>query len=633
MPPWKPEPGFGSFIGERRLSDADLDIIEKWVADGSPEGDSRELPPEPPAAPAWQLGIPDLIVAMPEAYELKASGADVFRTFVVPIPVTAARYVRGIEVRPGSAAAVHHASVKIDSTPSSRELDADEPGPGYDGGGGRTAKFPDGHFFAWTPGQAAYLLPDGTAWRLDASTDLVLELHMTPTGKTEAVRAEIGFVFTDIPPSRLPFMLRLGSQTIDIPTGKKDYVVSDSFVLPVPVKVTGVQPHAHYLARQMKAIARLPDGNLRWLLYIKDWDLRWQEVYRYSEPIELPAGTTIEMQFTYDNSAANVRNPHRPPARVTFGQDSRSEMGNLWVQVFPRDSKALARLQAAFTPQMIRSDIEGYEKAVAIRPGDARLRSDLGFLYFGVGRLADARARLTEALRLTPNSASAHYALATVLLAEKRLPEAEQHLREAIGLRPDFPAAHVNLGAVHQTRGELDAAAAEYIAAVKIQPFNGEAHYNLGKVRAAQGIPDAAISEYRLALSVRPDDPAVLAGLASALATTGAADEAVVHYRRALAINPDLPGALIDLAWILATSDVPSLRAPDEAMHLAQRAAELTDRQNAVVLDTLAVAYFAAARRDDAVKTAQRALDIAVRAGDAELATRIRAHAGMFHVR
>jgi tetratricopeptide (TPR) repeat protein len=139
--------------------------------------------------------------------------------------------------------------------------------------------------------------------------------------------------------------------------------------------------------------------------------------------------------------------------------------------------------------------------------------------------------------------------------------------------------------------------------------------------------------EYRLALSGRPGDPDVLAGLASALATTGAAEEAVTHYRRALAIKPDLPGALIDLAWILATSDVAALRAPDEAIRLAEHAAELTDRLNAIVLDTLAVAYFAADRGDDAVETAKRALDIAVRAGDEELAARIRAHAGMFTAR
>jgi tetratricopeptide (TPR) repeat protein len=347
----------------------------------------------------------------------------------------------------------------------------------------------------------------------------------------------------------------------------------------------------------------------------------------------LPAGTTIEMEFTYDNSAANVRNPHRPPARVTFGQDSRPEMGNLWVQVFPRDASARARLQAAFTPQMIRSDIDGYEHAVSLRPGDGRLRTDLAFLYFGVGRFADARVQLTEVQRLTPHLASANYALATVLLAEGRFVEAEQHLREALRLRPEFAAAHVNLGTVHQARGQLDAAAVEYRAAVKLDPSNSEARYNLGRVRAAQGRPDAAVSEYRLALSGRPDDPDVLAGLASALTTTGAAEEAVTHYRRALAIKPDLPGVLIDLAWILATSEVAALRALHEAIRLAEQAAELTERLNAIVLDTLAVAYFAANRRDDAVETAQRALDIAVRAGDEELAARIRDHAGRFSLR
>ena len=242
---------------------------------------------------------------------------------------------RGVEFKVPRPAAVHHASLKIDRTRSSRQLDDEEPGPGYEGGGGRNARFPDGHFLSWTPGQSPQMLPAGMAWQLEPNTDLVLEMHMMPTGKIESIVPSVGFYFSDVPPTEPSYILRLGSQTIDIPQGEREYVVSDTAVLPVSADVFAIQPHAHYLAREMKVFARLPDGTTSWLLYIKDWDFKWQEVYRFKQRVALPAGTSLTMHYTYDNSAANVRNPNRPPRRVTFGQTTASEMGNLWVQLIP----------------------------------------------------------------------------------------------------------------------------------------------------------------------------------------------------------------------------------------------------------------------------------------------------------
>jgi len=137
-----------------------------------------------------------------------------------PIELPTGRYVKGLEFHPGVPRAVHHANVKIDRTRSSRRLDDDDPGPGFDGGGGRGAMFPDGHFLGWTPGQAPHMLAD-TAWRLDAGSDLVVEVHMVPTGKPERVQVRVGLFFTDEPPSRVPYMMRLGRQSIDIPAGTR----------------------------------------------------------------------------------------------------------------------------------------------------------------------------------------------------------------------------------------------------------------------------------------------------------------------------------------------------------------------------------------------------------------------------
>src|SRR5262249_48526064 len=158
-----------------------------------------------------------------------------------------------------------------------------------------------------TPGQVPPLLPKGLAWQLNPGTDLVVELHMQPSGKPEEVQATIGFFFGPDPPDRIPAMLRLGRQNIDIPPGRKDYLVSDSFVLPVDAEVQAVQPHAHYRAREVSGTATLPDGTIKPLITIEDWDFRWQHVFRYVSPFWLPKGTTLSMRYTYDNSETNPR--------------------------------------------------------------------------------------------------------------------------------------------------------------------------------------------------------------------------------------------------------------------------------------------------------------------------------------
>ena len=596
MPPWKPEPGYGEFAGARRLSDRQIELVQQWVELGAPEGDAGDLPPAPRWASGWQLGKPDLVVSMPEPYLLGSEGPDVFRTFVIPIEVPNGRYVKGLEVHPGVPRAVHHANIKIDRTRSSRRLDEDDPGPGFDGGGGRDATFPDGHFLGWTPGQVPHML-EGTAWRLDAGSDLVVEVHMMPTGKPERVHVSVGLFFTDQPPRHVPYMVRLGRQSIDIPAGARDYTVTDSYVLPVDVEVLSVQPHAHNLAREMKAFATLPDGTTAWLMYIREWDFRWQDVYRYSRPIPLPRGTTLTMQYTYDNSADNVRNPNRPPKRVTFGQTTASEMGDLWLQVSASASSDRAVLDRDYAPKMLQEDIAGDEKTLEVNPNDARLHSDLAFCYLAAGRTADAIVQFETAVRLEPGTAHAHYDLGTTLLNQKRLDEAAAHFDRALRLKPDFSEAHNNRGAVHALQGHIDEAITSYTEALRLNASNAEARDNLA---------------------------AALAARASVLARRDLIDEAIAHYRRALQLNPDLPAPLVDLAWILATADRRDIRAPDEAVRLAERAAHLTNDQDALVLDTLAVAYFSADRRDRAISTLEAALELASRTGRDQLAADIR---------
>lgn len=623
MPPWKPEPGYAEFLGARRLSAGQRALIQEWVDTGAVEGDPDDLPLVASGSGEWQFGKPDLVVTMPEPYTLGAEGPDVFRTFVMPIPLPEGRHVKALEFHPGHHA-VHHANVKIDETRGSRSLDEDDPGPGYDGGAGRDAKFPDGYFLGWTPGQLPRTSADDMAWHVRPGSDLVVELHMMPTGARQTVQVSIGLFFTDRPPQRLPYMLRLGRQDIDIPAGESEHIVTDTFVLPVDVEAVAVQPHAHNLARVVKGFARLPDGSTKWLVYIKAWDFAWQDAYMYADPVLLPKGTTLVMHYTYDNSDANIRNPSRPSGRVTFGQTTASEMGDLWIQVVPLDPDDRLALDKEFAQKMLADDIAGNEKMLELNPQDARVHHDLAFCYVEMGRVADAIAHLEEAVALEPRSAWAGYDLGIVLLGQRRFEEAAQHFRRVIGLKPDFSEARNNLGVVYHAQGRVDEALGWYRSALRTDPDNAEAHHNLGRVHVAQGRVNDAIGEYRQALRINPVDADVHSSLGSALALSGQIDEALEHYRRALEIKPDLPAAIVDLAWILATSDRADVRAPGEAVRLAERGAELTGYRNATALDTLALAYAAAGRFDRAISTAEAVLGLASDSGLQELADETR---------
>jgi tetratricopeptide (TPR) repeat protein len=510
MPPWKADPSNGPFIGQRPLSDAEIALLGRWADGGAPEGDPGQLPPPRVFSEGWQLGTPDLVIALSQAYTLTAEGTDVFRIFTLPIPVEAARLVRGLEFRPGNAKVVHHANIRVDATPGSRRLDEQDPAPGYDGLIPRSAIYPDGHFLGWTPGQVAPLLPRELAWRLERHTDLVVELHMQPSGKPERVAPSVGLYFGDPAqgrPRRTPAMLRLGRQNIDIAAGDARYVVTDSYVLPVDVDVEALQPHAHYRLRDALGEATLPDESTRPLIAIADWDFRWQHVYRFATPLRLPKGTTLSMRYVYDNSAANPRNPQQPPARARWGQRSSDEMGDLWIQVLTRDDDDLARLNRDFRPKVAAEDVRGYEVEIEKHPADSGLHDDAALLYLELGRPDEAIAHFEMSLKLKPQSAAAHYNLGTALTVARRLGDAAGEYREALQIDPSYANAHNNLGNVYLAEGKFDAAINEFSAVVRLQPEAAVGLKNLAAAYAMAGQFGRAVETADAALHLNPPEP------------------------------------------------------------------------------------------------------------------------------
>jgi mono/diheme cytochrome c family protein len=333
MPPWHAAHGYGEFADERRLTDSQIAAIAEWVKQGLPKGDDSKMPRLPEFADGWHLGKPDLILEMPAGYSVPSVGADQFRNFVIPTKLTEDKWVRAVEFRPSARKVVHHAIFSWIKGGSAASRDGADGKPGFPGIG--LPSFGDsnsGPLGGWATGGTPAFLPDGLGGRLPTGSDFVLQIHFHLSGKAETERSLVGLYFAEKAPERAllnidaPALFAFG-KGLDIAPGAKDFAIEDSVVLPVDVRAYGVTAHAHYLGKEMKADATLPDGTKRPLLWIRDWDFNWQDSYTYKQPFDLPKGTRIDVKVVYDNSIDNPRNPRNPPRRVKFGLQSRDEMG------------------------------------------------------------------------------------------------------------------------------------------------------------------------------------------------------------------------------------------------------------------------------------------------------------------
>jgi mono/diheme cytochrome c family protein len=333
MPPWHAAHGYGEFAGERRLTDQQIAAIGEWVRQGVPRGDGSKMPKLPEFTDGWHLGKPDLILEMPVGYTVPASGPDQFRNFVIPTKLTEDKWVRAVEFRPSARNVVHHAIFSWIRGGSAASRDGADGKPGFPGIGlPPLGDANAGGLGGWATGGTPTFLPEGLAARLPTGSDFVLQIHFHLSGKPETERSLVGFYFADRAPERTlinvdaPALFAFG-RGLDIAPGAKGHAIEDSFVLPVDVRAYGVSAHAHYLGKEMKADATLPDGTKRPLLWIQDWDFNWQDSYTYKQPFDLPKGTRVDVKVAYDNSTDNPRNPRNPPRRVKFGLQSQDEMG------------------------------------------------------------------------------------------------------------------------------------------------------------------------------------------------------------------------------------------------------------------------------------------------------------------
>ena len=331
MPPWKAEPGYGDFAGERRLTDAQITLIKDWAKAGAPEGDPS-LKPEPPKfTDGWQGGQPDQVLTIPAKYSLAADGPDQYRCFVLPTGLDHDVYVDGIEFRPGNHRIVHHALVFLDASGQAKKMAAASPDGSYPcfGGPGFPAA---GMIGGWAPGITPPPRNPALSQPIRAGMDVVIQIHYHPSGKPEQDQSSLGLAYSG-PPTKGRTSILLFDHHLDMAPGDASYVAKALLTLPRDVQLAAITPHAHYLCKDMKVTATLPDGSTKPLIWIKDWDFNWQNAYRYKTPIDLPKGTKVDLVYTYDNSENNPHNPTHPPMRIHWGEETKDEMALVFLTV------------------------------------------------------------------------------------------------------------------------------------------------------------------------------------------------------------------------------------------------------------------------------------------------------------
>lgn len=326
MPPWKAAADCGEFVGDRSLSQAQIDTIQAWVSGGAPEGDQKDLPAPLTFSTGFQLGTPDLVLKSDRPYKVEAGGDDVYRCFILDHIPTQDEYISVAEFLPDKAAVVHHGLLYLDPDGESPSLlTPNDPQPGYTCFGGPGLKNTS-IIGGWSPGQVYFHSPKGIGTQIPKGARIVMQIHYHPNGTEQMDHTPVGLFFSKDPVSKPLLVGGLLDKSLVIPANDPAYTVSTELTLPVNMKLTNILPHMHLLGKKISVEAILPDNTKQCLIRIDNWDFHWQGFYYFKNMISLPKGTRLKMTGVYDNSSGNHHNPNNPPKEVKWGDRTVDEM-------------------------------------------------------------------------------------------------------------------------------------------------------------------------------------------------------------------------------------------------------------------------------------------------------------------
>ncbi|HYM34836.1 MAG TPA: redoxin family protein [Steroidobacteraceae bacterium] len=320
MPPWHADPHYGSFVGDRSLTEAQTKTLVHWIEAGAPRGvGSDPLAAVKPDTEEWKLGPPDAIVEIP-AYTVPATGIIEYQCPEVKNPIGHDAWIRGLEVHVGNKSIVHHIIVNnpSDVQPGERKLS--------EGGGGRRFCNAPGNLGGFAPGLQPVVFPKDTGVFFPKDSNFVFQVHYTASGKVATDHSRVGLYFLKEPPKYPLHMNVMGDNRFAIPPGAKDYTVTQEREIKRDMIVYDIMPHAHLRGKASRMTAIFPDGRTQILLNVPRYDFNWQTGYILKEPILIPKGSKLVWDMTWDNSKQNPANPD-PTQTVRWGDQTFEEMG------------------------------------------------------------------------------------------------------------------------------------------------------------------------------------------------------------------------------------------------------------------------------------------------------------------
>jgi len=329
MPPWFADPHYGKFSNDRSLSQHDIDTLIAWADAGAPEGDPRDLPPQPAYVQGWAIPAPDVVFEFPRTFQIPATGTLEYQKVIVPSGFTEDKWVQFAEARPDDRAHVHHMILFV-REPGSHWLRGQPAGvffvaPKVTGDDTDTSALPSDFLVGYAPGQPPEILPPGQGKLVKAGSDFVLEIHYTTNGKPGADRSKFGLVFAKERPQTRVLTLSATNGKFRIPPGDPNYRVDAAFEVGADVKLAGLHPHMHGRGKDFEYRIVYPSGQSQTILRVPRYDWHWQLWYSLASPIALPKGARIECIAHFDNSPNNPDNQD-PKKEVTWGDQSWDEM-------------------------------------------------------------------------------------------------------------------------------------------------------------------------------------------------------------------------------------------------------------------------------------------------------------------
>jgi hypothetical protein len=330
MPPWTPDHTYRTFRDENVLTDEEIATIAEWVAAGAPEGDPSLTPPLPVFPDGSQVGEPDLVLTMDQAFEHQGNNTDMYKVFVLPTGLTEDKDIEAIEVRPDNNDICHHAILGVDISGQAAQLDAATPEYGYTQFGGFGFNPIDNFFSAWVPGSSPLVFPPTLGKKLYANSDLLVQMHYGPSANNQTDQSSVNIFFADSPIQRYVQTAAINPQDLDEP-----FIIMPGEVktfhgtiqVPVDVSLIDVAPHAHLICKSYEVYAVSPTGlDTIKIIKIPEWDFNWQGLFAFPTLTRIPAGYTVHCLGTFDNTADNPMNPNDPPQIMTWGESTTEEM-------------------------------------------------------------------------------------------------------------------------------------------------------------------------------------------------------------------------------------------------------------------------------------------------------------------